>query len=180
MKDIAEYWERVCQGKPAQAKEIHPSSVVTASWVRLKCQYGCEMYGKGYCCPPDTPTPGQTRELLNQYQRAVLFHYQAAKREGENRFKLLSGFFDELIDLEGDLFKSGFYKAFVMISGPCSKCSPCAKAEGKPCHFGTRARPSMEACGIDVYRTAWNNGFPIKPLRSKDETQNIYCLMLVE
>jgi predicted metal-binding protein len=82
--------------------------------------------------------------------------------------------------MEGELFRDGFYKAFVMLSGPCSRCSPCAKSEGAPCHFGMRARPSMEACGIDVYRTAWNNGFPIKPLHSKDETQNIYCLMLAD
>ena len=180
MEDLSGYWQRVCLGKPAEAKEIDPSSVVTAAWVRLKCRYGCEMHGKGYCCPPDTPTPEQTRAVLNQYNRALLFRYEAVKREGESRIKLLSDYFDELIELEGDLFKDGFYKAFVMISGPCTRCSPCAKAEGAPCHFAMRARPSMEACGIDVYRTAWNNGFPIKPLCRKDETQNLYCLMLVE
>jgi predicted metal-binding protein len=180
LEDLREYWERVCRGKPAEAKEIQTSSVVTAPWVRLKCQYGCERYGRGYCCPPETPTPEQTREILNQYSRAILFHYRAAKRQGENRIKALSKFFDELIDLEGDIFKDGYYKAFVMVSGFCTRCSPCAKAEGTPCHFGMRARPSMEACGIDVYRTVRDNGFPIKPLRSKDETQQIYCLMLVD
>jgi hypothetical protein len=38
----------------------------------------------------------------------------------------------------------------------------------------------MESCGIDVYQTARNNGFPIQPLRHKGETQNLYCLMLVD
>jgi predicted metal-binding protein len=180
LEDLREYWERLCRGKPAEAKEIDPSSVVTAAWVRLKCRFGCEGYGRGYCCPPDTPSPEQTREILNHYHRALLFHYRAAKRDGENRIKVLSGFFEELIGLEGELFKDGFYKAFVMLAGPCSRCSPCAKAEGAPCRFGAQARPSMEACGIDVYRTAWNNDFPIKPLRHKEETQDIFCLMLVE
>jgi predicted metal-binding protein len=180
LEDLRAYWDRVCLGKPAEAKEIHPSSVVTAPWVRLKCRFGCEGYGRGYCCPPDTPTPEETREILDHYHRAVLFHYRAERKKGESRIGLLSDFFEELVDMEGALFRDGFYKAFVMLSGPCSRCSPCAKSEGAPCHFGMRARPSMEACGIDVYRTAWNNGFPIKPLHSKDETQNIYCLMLAD
>ena len=44
----------------------------------------------------------------------------------------------------------------------------------------TEARPSMEGCGIDVYQTARNNGFFIKTLSEKTETQNAYCLMLVD
>ena len=38
----------------------------------------------------------------------------------------------------------------------------------------------MEACGIDVYRTARNNGCFIQPLKEKTETQNNYCLLLVD
>jgi len=75
---------------------------------------------------------------------------------------------------------NGYYKAFALLSGPCSLCAECAKSKNKPCGFGSRARPSMESCGIDVYQTAWNNGFPIQPLRHKGETQNLYCLMLVD
>jgi hypothetical protein len=41
-------------------------------------------------------------------------------------------------------------------------------------------RPAMEACGIDVYQTARNNGFFIEPLRNKTDTHNDYCLMLVD
>jgi predicted metal-binding protein len=90
MKELRDYWETVCEGRPAEAKEIDPASVITAPWVRLKCQYGCAGYGRGYCCPPDTPTPEQTKAMLEHYHRAVLFHYAAAKREGENRRNTLS------------------------------------------------------------------------------------------
>ncbi len=38
----------------------------------------------------------------------------------------------------------------------------------------------MESCGIDVFQTARNNGFFIRALREKTETQNFYCLMLVD
>jgi len=160
------------------AKEIHPSSVVTAPWVRLKCQFGCVGYGKGYCCPPDTPTPEQTRTILDSYHRCILFHIEVPHMpKKEKRYR---EFFDNLVDLEGEMFKDGFYKAFVMLAGPCRICKKCAKLEGKPCNFLDRARPCMEACGIDVYQTARNNGFFIKTLRRREETNNEYCLMLVD
>ncbi|MGD2125666.1 MAG: DUF2284 domain-containing protein [Desulfobacteraceae bacterium] len=178
--DLKNYWRGVLEGRDAEAKVIDPGSVVTAPWVRLKCQFGCPMYSKGYCCPPDTPTPEQTREMLDAYQRAILFHIEASKREGRSRRKYLKAFFEALVDLEEEMFKDGYYKTFVLLAGPCGLCKECAKLDGKPCNFGSRARPSMEACGIDVYQTARNHGFFIKPLRDKGETQNYYCLMLVD
>jgi predicted metal-binding protein len=170
----------VIKGRSAEAKVIHPASVVTAPWVRLKCHYGCEMYGREYCCPPETPSPEETRELLDGYNRAILFHYQAGKKGGDNRSMTRRAFLDEIEELEGEMFKDGYYTAFALLSGPCRLCVECAKSKNKPCNFGSRARPSMESCGIDVYQTAWNNEFPIQPLRHKGEIQNLYCLMLVD
>jgi predicted metal-binding protein len=86
---------------------------------------------------------------------------------------------DILADLEGEMFKDGFYRAFVLLSGPCNLCEECGKLKGVPHRYGYRARPSMESLGIDVYQTAWNSGFPVQPLREKKETQNLYCHMLV-
>ena len=179
-RSLEDYWERVTRGKPAEAKEIDPRGVVTAPWVRLKCQFGCPRYGKGYCCPPDTPGPDETRRILDSYNRAILFHLQAAKSEGKSRVDLLEGFLRAVVELEGEMFKQGFYRAFAILSGPCTLCEECGKLKGIPCRSGYRARPSMEACGIDVYQTAWNNGYPLAPLKEKTETQNLYCLILAE
>ena len=177
-KDLKKYCKFAIDGGATHARQIHPDSVVTAPWVRLKCQFGCPGYGKGYCCPPDTPTPDQTREILNAYQRAILFHIQVpAMPQKERHFRK---FFDMLVDLEGEMFKDGFYKAFVFLAGPCRLCKKCAKLEQKPCNFLYQARPCMEACGMDVFQTARNNGFFIKTLREKTETNNEYCLMLVD
>ena len=179
-RDLQAYISSVTKRRPAEAKIIDPGSVVTAPWVRLKCKYGCEMYGREYCCPPETPTPEQTRGVLDGYQRGILFHYQAAKKKGGTRRKGRRDFLDAIVELEGEMFKEGYYKAFALLSGPCSLCVECAKSKNRPCNFGSRARPSMESCGIDVYQTAWSNGFPIQPLHHKGETQNLYCLMLVD
>ncbi len=178
--DLKPYWSRVTEGRAAWAKAVHPAGVVTAPWVRLKCQFGCAGYGRSWCCPPDTPTPEEMRKVLGSYQRAILFHFESARIDGRSRKKDFSDFVNALVDLEGEMFKDGYYKALVLLAGPCGICKECAKPKGEPCLVGGRARPSMEACGIDVYATARGNGFPIHPLRDKGETQNDYCLMLVD
>lgn len=52
-----------------EAKIIDPGSVVTAEWVRLKCQYGCPGFGESLCCPPRSPTPDITRKVIDSYQK---------------------------------------------------------------------------------------------------------------
>jgi predicted metal-binding protein len=46
--------------------------------------------------------------------------------------------------------------------------------------YPDRARPSMEACGIDVFTTARSQSFPLKVLRSRKEKGNYYGLLLLE
>ncbi len=132
----------------------------------------------------------ETRRILDGYRRAILFHLECPKTP--ERRKRIKEFLDMLVDLEGELFKDGFYKAFVLLEGPChfhtilrqqdelTSCPECAKIQGDPCRFAARARPSMEACGIDVYQTVREQGFFIQSLRERTETQNLYCLMLVD
>jgi predicted metal-binding protein len=177
--DLKKYCDEALEKGAKHAKLIYPGSVVTAPWVRLKCQYGCPSgYNKCYCCPPDSPTPEQTIKILDTYHRAILFHMEAPRTpERRTQFKELS---ETLIKMEGDLFKEGYYKAFVYLAGACGRCKPCSRINGTPCTFPEKARPSMEAAGIDVFETARINGFFIQPLHEKMETQNVYCLMLVD
>lgn len=176
--DLESYCAKAIERGVNHAIQIHPSSVVTAPWVRMKCQFGCGGYGQSYCCPPNTPTPEETREVIDSYRRAILFHteFPATPDRGKRRKRI----FEMLTDLEGEIFKDGYYKALVFLAGPCPLCKSCAKLDGSPCKFGSRARPSMEACGIDVFQTARNNGLFVKTLRDKSETQSGFCLMLVD
>ena len=176
--DLEKYCTWAEERGASHAKQIHPSSVVTVPWVRLKCQFGCSFYNKVYCCPPHTPTPEQTRAIIDCYHRAILFHIEVPYMP--ERGKLYREYFSMLTDLEVEMFKDGYYKVFVFLAGPCLVCKECAKVEGLPCTHLDRARPSMEACGIDVYQTARNNDFFIEPLYAKTQTQNQYCLMLVD
>ena len=51
---------------------VETAKVFTAPWVRMKCQFGCAGYGQHLCCPPHSPTPEQTRAILDSYTRAIL------------------------------------------------------------------------------------------------------------
>ena len=179
-KDLLKYCEQAIRGGATHAKPVHPGSVVTAPWVRLKCQFGCTGYGKGHCCPPSTPAYDQTRDILDAYESAILFHIEVPDMPKKEKY--YRKYFDMLVGLEVEIFKDGYYKAFIFLSGPCRLCKKCTKLEGEdaPCNFLDRARPCMEACGMDVYQTARNNGFFIDTLRKKNETNNEYCLMLVD
>lgn len=176
--DLKKYCNRALEGGATSVKPIDPLSVVTAPWVRWKCRFGCGGYDYSYCCPPHTPTHEETRKVLDSYQRALLFHIQTSLAPG--RGKLLKKYRHGLIDLEGEMFKDGYYKAFVFLAGPCDVCGECGKATGDPCADRYRARPSMEACGIDVFQTARNNGFHLETLRVETEPRNTFCLMLVD
>jgi predicted metal-binding protein len=177
-KDLKKYCDYALQSGASSVIQIHPSSVVTAPWVRLKCQFGCGGYNYGYCCPPHTPTAEETRRILDCYDRALLFHLETSW--SKDRGKRYRNFLKILTDLEGDMFKDGYYKAFVFLAGPCNLCKECGKVTGTFCTHSDRARPSMESCGIDVFQTARNNGFHIETLREEREPRNNFCLMLVD
>jgi predicted metal-binding protein len=151
-----------------------PRQVFTATWVRLRCQYGCSEYGQCLTCPPHSPTPETTRKMLDEYQAAILLH-------GDNWESVR----EIARTLEHRVFLAGYYKAFAFVCGPCWLCKTCAIAQQKPgrvaqCKHPDKARPAMEAAGIDVFATARAAGLPIEVVRSEACPQNYYALVLVE
>ncbi len=115
MEKYTKYITRAKELGAKDAKAILANSIVTAEWVRVKCQYGCSGYGRSLACPPFTPTPEQTRKILTHYNAALLVHV------------------DEMIDvnkivstLEKEIFFDGYYKAFGMGAGPCNICKKCS------------------------------------------------------
>ena len=149
-----------------EAKSISVRSVVTAPWVRLKCTYGCDRFGTSHCCPPKTPTPKEMQEILNCYTSALLVHFDGRTSPTQ-----------VIVELERSAFLAGYYKAFGLGAGPCLLCRTC---NPEKCVQREKARPAMEACGIDVYATARNNGFPIDVLKDVSCEENCYALLLLE
>lgn len=152
---------------------IKTSKVYTAPWVRIKCQFGCFGYGEHLSCPPYSPTPEQTRAILDSYTWAMLLY-----RHWRKGYETVNEFNDTVVDLERTIFLDGFYKAFSMGSGPCTRCKKC-NISGK-CLFPDKTRPCMEACGIDVFATAREHKLPIRVVRNHNEERDIYGLVLIE
>jgi len=148
-----------------KAKIVSPRRVVTAHWVRWKCCYGCSGYQSNLMCPPYTPLPVETRQMLDQYKRAVLIE------AGRGQPKKIA------VALEKELFLQGFYKAFGLGAGACRYCKECAFEEG--CRNPELARPSMESCGIDVFATARRHGFTISVVHDENDPQHYFGLVLI-
>jgi len=110
-----------------KAKVIRARDVVTGEWVRWKCQFGCGAWGSSLVCPPNTPTPEQTRRMLDEYKHAVLF--EAGRREPKKI----------AVALEREMFLSGYYRALGLGAGPCPLCGECAFDKG--CRHPDEARP---------------------------------------
>jgi len=159
--------KRALEMGAAGAKIISPKKVFTAAWVRWKCRYGCGGFGSSRLCPPHSPAPDETRKVLDCYTRAILIH--AGPRTDMRR---------TVSALEREAFLAGFYKAFGFACGPCGLCEECAFDKG--CRHPHVARPAMEACGIDVFRTARTAGFPIEVATTRSSPQNYYGLLLLE
>jgi len=160
------FLKRILELGAGAAKIICPSEVKTDSWVRWKCQFGCGGYSSSLMCPPYAPKPEETRRVLDEYRTAILFE------SGHNNTKKLA------VQMEREIFLSGFYKALGLGAGPCRFCPSCAFGEG--CRNPDDARPSMEACGIDVFATARKHGFTINVVRTSRDPQHYFGLVLIE
>ena len=165
-KDLKAFIDRAGELGATEAKGVDPASVVTAAWVRMKCRFGCGMYGSNLCCPPHSPTPAETREVLDCYSRAILIHCKPGVSVREIS-----------VALERELFLAGYYKAFGYGEGPCLFCEKCNLER---CVHPRQARPAMEASGIDVFATARANGLPIDVVVDDSSDQNYYGLVLVD
>jgi predicted metal-binding protein len=159
------YVKRALGMRAVGARVIPAESVVTGQWVLEKCRFGCSVYGRRLTCPPHSPTPEETRDVLSAYRHALLIH------GGEG-----TPLNDIVVTLEREMFLDGFERAFAMGAGPCFLCDECSP----PCKYPGEARPSMEACGIDVYSTVKAHGFPIEVLKDENCKPNYYGLVLIE
>jgi predicted metal-binding protein len=173
MKQLELYLQMALEKEVTDAVVIETSKVFTEAWVRMKCQYGCSMFGKGLCCPPRTPTPEEMRKILDSYKYGILLH-----RHIQKGYKHISDFNEIIVDLERNVFLDGYYKAWAIGSGPCTRCKEC-NITGT-CLHPEKARPSMESCGINVYRTARESNLPIQVVKDHSQDRDIYGLVLVE
>jgi predicted metal-binding protein len=163
--DIGKLLNLALESGMIDPKIIGINKIVLAEWVRWKCRYGCPDYGLWLKCPPHSPTPSETRALLSEYRRALLFRIKP--ESGYTGTHVVGNVYRSLSELERKIFLSGYRKALAFGGGECDLCETCCVESGI-CRNPTIARPSMEACGIDVFATAKKAGYKLTILNSKD------------
>ncbi len=172
-RSLDKYVELAIATGAVDAKLIPAARVVTAEWVRLKCQFGCPGYDKRLTCPPYTPTPVTTRQVLAEYRHALLFAYEGRRTKPQRRRMQR-----QLADLERTAFLDGYYKALAFGSGPCRLCPECDTT--RRCKHPYESRPSMESAGIDVYATCRKAGIRLEVVTCPDDAPRYIHLLLID
>ena len=170
--------ERALALGASDATIVPAGKVVTAEWVRLKCLYGGCTTGRCLTCPPYSPEPARTRRLLDEYRSVLLLRLDvpaAAAGAWLDHSRRLASI---ALDLERELFLAGRYRAFALAGGrPCDLDEPCGRPD--VCDARDRVRPGPAGCGIDVFATAANAGWPIEVVRAADDPYRLFALVLV-
>ncbi len=178
-------------------KVIAIDAIEVAEWVLWKCEYGCKAYGKHLTCPPYTPGPEETRKLLSSYEKAVITRFDDVQPNDKVPPAHIHHFLwdaifkmhDTMFELERYTFLSGYYKAFAMTALPCTYCQDCLPeregfdldyASKRFCQHQDKVRPSMEACGIDVYKTVRSVGYEVDVRTSPYDRLTFFGLLLIE
>ena len=151
--------------------------IAVARWVRFRCMFGCGEYGRTGSCPPAAPTVEECREMIGEYENAVILHFSADLSSRDDKCALMSG----LLDLERGIFLDGFYKTFLLQFADCVYCKTCA-AEGirEKCADKIRCRPSTDAMCVDVFQTARKAGYAIDVLKTRAEIPNRFAIILID
>jgi predicted metal-binding protein len=172
------------------AKMISTEKIIIDPRVRLKCLIPpCNMSGICINCPPYGFSHEQTKRKVNKYNNAIFFHVEVESKfiAGQD---VGDAFREYNMDKKGKLLVVGAYQLLVFqiaaliekkakelgykpsgyVAGSCKEllcffhddCS--ILAAQKPCRHQDISRPSMESCGMDVFKMATEVGWDIYPI----------------
>ena len=140
----------------AKAELISVDQIVTSAEFREACRKNyCGMWDKCWMCPPDV---GEIKPLMGEiraYRQGLWYQTIGALEDsfdvegmGEAKHRhvqLAQRLEAALAPMLGRHLHLG--------CGGCGVCRRCAKADNEPCRFPEKAMASLEAYGVDVYRT---------------------------
>lgn len=158
---------------------IDPKEIVVSQWVRMKCMFGCDEYGKTATCPPNVPSVAECERFFRDYRTAVIFHFEKSVDKPEDRWNWTRDLNRKLLELEKEIFCSGHEKAFLLFLDSCNFCENCSGLRTK-CKEPEQARPTAEALAMDVFSTVRKVGYSIDVLSDYDQRMNRFAFLLIE
>jgi len=160
-------------------KWIDPQKIITAQWVRMKCMFGCNGYGRCAACPPNTPPLEACERFFSEYADAVLLHFTGTMAQPEERHTWSSKINARLVKLERDIFLAGYERAFLLFMDSCCFCKDCTGTR-ETCQEPSMARPSPEGMCMDVYATVRQFGYSINVRTAYDQQMDRYAFLMVQ
>ncbi|WP_053955513.1 DUF2284 domain-containing protein [Inediibacterium massiliense] len=150
-----------------EVKEIEIDDLIIHKKVRDACiRNKCGQYGKNFMCPPYVGEIEDFQKRLKEYEKGFLITIQDHIKQPsimENFYVSAIKLHHILLDIEKEAKKIGYEKAYALIGGNCKLCKVCNAKLGKDiCNDPKRARPSLEAVGIDVIDTCKKVGISIE------------------
>ncbi|MBV7276853.1 DUF2284 domain-containing protein [Clostridium sp. PL3] len=160
-------------------KWVNTNDIIVAQWVRFRCVFGCPSYGKRCTCPPNVPNIEECKKMISEYKDIVVFHLEKQLEKPEDIKAWSRDTILKLLNLEKEIFLSGYYKTFLISFDSCKICESCI-GNRIECRNPKMVRPGADAFGIDVYSTVRNIGYPIHVLKEYGEAMNRYAFLLIE
>ncbi|MBM3142263.1 MAG: DUF2284 domain-containing protein [Chloroflexi bacterium] len=189
MTDLETFREKALELGAAAAEIIRASRIVVDERVRLKCTVPrCLRAGETPNCPPYAPELDVVRKAFAKFSWGILLktHLEPMEnytpksgREQNLLFHKKSG--EIVYELERLAYKQGYHLAMGLGGGSCKDylCRGliCQFLDSGRCRFPLRARPAMEAMGIDVVDLISKVGWEAYPLL--DDPGQIPCAISV-
>jgi predicted metal-binding protein len=192
--NLERYRDLALKSGAAAAAIIPAGDVVVDERVRLKCLVPrCLRAGETPNCPPYTPDLDLVREALSRFSWAILFkcdvepiedYAPGSGKTREEKRRVLSYHrqsSDVVYALERQAYKDGYHLAMGFGGGSCKDylCQGmiCQFLDSGRCRFPHRARPAMEAMGIDVIATIDKVGWAAYALL--DDLSHVPCAITV-
>ncbi len=160
-------------------KWIMAEDIVVDQWVRFKCIWGCDSYGKKGSCPPYTPSVEECRDFFAGYTHALIFHFSKILENPKDRYAFCREANTKLLKLERDIFLAGHRKTFLVFMDECRLCFECAGSRDA-CKNPEKSRPSPEGLAMDVCATVKKYNYPFKILTDYNEPMNRYAFIMVQ
>ena len=160
-------------------KWIDPGEIVVAEWVRMKCKFGCDSYGRMATCPPNTPSVEECRRFFLDYHNAIVLHFPMVAPEQEKRKAYNTRINLKLLKLENTIFMAGYPKAVGLFMAPCTMCAECVPNR-VDCKKPAKGRPTPEGMAVDVFSTVRKLGYPIEVLTEKSQAINRYAILMID
>jgi predicted metal-binding protein len=160
-------------------KWIDPHEIIVAEWVRMKCKFGCDSYGRMATCPPNTPPVDECQRFFSDYQHGIILHFPMVAPEREKRKACNTRINLKLLKLENTVFMAGYPKALVFFMAPCTLCAECVPKR-VDCKKPAKCRPTPEGMAVDVFSTVSKLGYPIEVLTDKFQAVNRYAMLMID